>query len=170
MLRQIQLLVGTMMWSLVLLAVVLVFVLPVDDRLAAPPLWLLAAQFAAGGAIYLALESIGYRTPAIHPEDDQATATTTAVRALQSGTILRFALSEPIALASLAAAFVIDGGSVLCYATGAVVSVALIGYHAWPWSRPVDKTVASLERDGGRSYLREGLGLPPKLGGAIQEL
>jgi hypothetical protein len=169
MLRQTQILVGTMMWSLVLLAVVLVIALPEDDRFAAPPLWLLAAQFAAGGVIYVLLEQIGYRTVAINPESDQQSAMTAAIGAFNSGTILRFALSELVAIGSLATAFAIDGGSVIGYATGAVVSLALIGFHAWPWSRPVDKTVASLERDGGRSYLREKLGLPPKLGGAIQE-
>lgn len=170
MLRQIQTLVGTMMWSLVLLAVVLVIALPAEDRFAAPPLWLLAAQFAAGGAIFVLVESVGYRTAAVDPEADQQSAMVQAFAAFQSGTILRFSLSELVALASLAAAFVIDGGSVPGYATGAAVSLALIGYHAWPWSRPVDKTIASLERDGGRSHLRERLGLPPKLGGAIQEL
>jgi hypothetical protein len=170
MLRQIQTLVGTMMWSLVLLAVVLVIALPDDDRFAAPPLWLLAAQFGAGAVILVVLDHIGYRTAAIHVETDQQSAATQAVSAFQAGTILRFSLSELVAIGSLAAAFALDHGSVIGYATGAVVSLALIGFHAWPWSRPVDRTVASLERAGGRSHLREKLGLPPKLGGAIQEL
>ena len=119
MLRQIQTLVGTMMWSLVLLAVVLLIALPADDRFDAPPLWLLAAQFGAGAAIFLLVESIGYRTVAVDPETDQQGATTQAFAAFQTGTIVRFSLCE---------------------------------------------------RAGGRSYLRERLGLPPKLGGAIQEL
>ena len=170
MLRQIQLLAGAMMSSLVLLALVLVFAVTDDDRLAAPPMWLLAAQFAAGGAIFYLLEKIGYRTIAIDPEADESAAAADAYGAFQSGTIVRFSISEVVAMASVAAAFVIDSGGVTGYATGAVVSLALMGYHAWPWSRPVDRTVASLERDGGRSHLRDRLGLPPKLGGAIQEL
>ena len=170
MLRQLQVLVGAMMGSLVLLAMVLAIALPDQDRFAAPPLWLLAAQFGAGATIHVLLEKVGYVAPATHPEDDPQTAMVASVQAFQAGTIRRFALSEPIALASVAAAFVIDGGSVACYATGAVVSMALIGFHAWPWSRPIDRTVASLEREGGRSHLRERLGVPPKLGGAIQEL
>jgi hypothetical protein len=161
MLRQIQILVGTMMWSLVLLAVVLVIALPEDDRFTAPPLWLLAAQLGAGAVIHLLLEKVGYLTEAIDPEADQQSAMTQAFSAFQAGTILRFSVSEVVAIASLVAAFAIDDGSVIGYSTGAVVSLALIGFHAWPWSRPVDKTVASLERDGGHSYLREKLGLPP---------
>ena len=170
MLRPIQILVGTMMWSLGLLAVVLIIALPADDRFAAPPLSLLAVQFVAGGAIHALLETIGYRTPAIHPETDEPTAAMESYTAFQSRTILRSSLAELVAIGSLVAAFVIDDGGVLGYATGASISLALTAVHAWPWSRPVDKTVASLERDGGRSYLRDRLGLPPKLGGAIQEL
>ena len=170
MLRQIQVLAGAMMSSLVLLAVVVAFALPGDDRFAAPPMWLLAAQFGAGAGLFVLIEKVGYRTVALDPETDQQSATTQAFAAFQSGTIVRFALSEVVALGSLATAFVIDDGGVTGYATGAVVSLALMGYHAWPWSRPVDRTVAILERDGGRSHLREGLGLPHKLGGAVQEL
>lgn len=170
MLRQIQLLVGAMMSSLVVLAIVLVAALTDDDRFAAPPMWLLAAQFGAGAAIFLLLEAIGYRTIAIHPEADQAAAMSDAFGAFQSGTIMRFSLSELVALGSIVAAFAMDSGGVTGFATGALVSLALMGYHAWPWSRPIDKTIASLERDGGRSHLRDRLGLPPKLGGAIQEL
>ncbi len=170
MLRQIQLLTVAMMSSLVVLAVVVAVALPDDDRFAAPPLWLLAAQFGTGAALFALIETIGYRTVAVDPETDQQSAMTQAFAAFQSGTIVRFALSEVVAVGSLAAAFVIDDGGVTGYATGAVVSLALMGYHAWPWSRPVDKTVARLERAGGRSHLREGLGLPHKPGGAIQEL
>ena len=169
MLRQIQLLAGAMMSSLILIAVVVASAAPGDDRFAAPPMWLLAAQFGAGAALFVLIETFGYRTGAFDPETEQTT-TADALAAFQNGTIMRFALSEVVALGSLAAAFVIEEGGITGYATGAVVSLALMGYHAWPWSRPVDKTVAQLERDGGRSGLREGLGLPPKLSGAITEL
>ncbi len=169
MLRQLQTLVGAMMGSLVLLAVILVVALPDDDRFTAPPLWLLAAQFGAGAVIHVLLDNVGYRTAAIHVETDQQAATAQAFSAFQAGTILRFSLAELIAIGSLAIAFAHDDGSVIGYSTGAAVSLALIVFHTWPWSRPVDRTVASLERDGGRSYLRERLGMPPKLGGAIQE-
>jgi hypothetical protein len=170
MIQQIRTLVGALMSSLVLLGLVLAFALPAEDRFAAPPLWLVAAQVVAGGVVFALLESVGYRTAAIDPGVDRESAMTASGRAFQSGTIVRFALSEPIALASFAAVFVIDGGSVPGYATGAAISLALIGYHAWPWSRPIDKTIASLERAGGNSYLREKLELPPRMGGAIQEL
>ena len=113
MLRQLQTLVGTMMWSLVLLAIVLMIALPEEGRYAAPPLWLLAAQFGAGAVIHLLLDAIGYRTAAIHVETDEQSATTQAVSALQAGTILRFSISELVAIGSLASAFTLDHGSVI---------------------------------------------------------
>ena len=158
------------MWSLVLLAVVLVVVLPPDQRFTVPPPWLLAAQAGGGVACGVVLRLFGYRTPAIHVEERREVAAAAAVRAMQGGTILRFAIAEPIALGSLAAVFVVDGGSLTWYLSGAAVSLALIGFHAWPRARAVDRTVASLERAGGRSHLRETLGLPPRPSGAVQEL
>jgi len=170
MVRQTQMLVGSLMGSLVILAIVLVFVLPADHRFDAPPPWLLATQFLAGGIVHLVVESVGYRTPAIDAETDEATAAMESFAAYNSATILRFALAEVVALASFASAFVIEDGSVFFYVTGGIISLGLIGFHAWPWARPVDRTIASLERAGGRSHLRERLGLPPTVGGAIQEL
>jgi hypothetical protein len=169
MLRQIQLLVGSMMIALVLLAVVLVLALP-DDELAAAPLWLLAAQFAAGAVIHVVIESIGYRTPAIHVETDEATAADEAYNAFQSRTILRSSLAELVALGSVPFAFILDEGGITGFAIGAGVSLALAAVHAWPWNRPVAKTIASLEREGGRSHLREKLGLPTVVDGPVREV
>ena len=50
----------------------------------------------------------------------------------------------------------------------AAISPVLMAVHAWPGAGPIEKTRASLEREGGRSFLREQLGLAPV--GPIQEL
>ena len=156
------------MASLVMIAIALAVVFPESERFHSPPLWLVGAQVVAALMIHLLVEAIGYRAPAIHPEADPATAGTEAVRAFTAGTVLRVALCESIALASVAAAFLVDTGGYLGFLTGAAISLVLMAVHAWPGAGPVEKTVISLEREGGRSHLRERLGLGG--GGPIQEL
>ena len=168
MLRQVQTLVGAVMASLVVTAVVLSVAFPEGDRFEPPPLWLVGAQVAAAVVVHLLVESIGYRVPPLHVETDEATARSTSAQVFMSRTILRMGLCESIALASVAAAFLVDSGGYVGLLTGSAVSLVLVAGHAWPHAGPVDKTAASLERDGARSYLREQLGLGSP--GPVQEL
>lgn len=168
MLRQVQTVAGAVMGSLVMIAIALGIAFPEGERFDAPPLWLVAAQVLAAIVVHLAVEAIGYRAPAIHPETGEAEARTISARAFTSGTVLRVGLCESIALASVAAAFLVDSGGYAGFLTGAAISLALMAVHAWPGAGPIEKTLASLERDGGRSYLREQLGLGTV--GPIQEL
>ena len=167
MLRQVQTIVGAVMGSLVMIAIALGLAFPADERFDAPPLWLVAAQVLAAIAVHIVVEAAGYRTPAIHPETSEAEARATSARAFTSGTVLRVGLCESIALASVAAAFLVDPGGYAGFLTGAAISLVLMAVHAWPSSGPIEKTRASLERDGGRSFLREQLGQleEPGLGG-----
>ena len=87
-----------------------------------------------------------------------------------AGLVLRGALSESVAIASLALAFIVTEGPFVTYLGGAVVSLLLFALHAYPSERTISRTEASLERDGGTSYLRHRLGLPPASTGPIQEL
>lgn len=167
MLRQVQLVVGSVMSSLVVIAIALSTAFT-DDRFAAPPLWLLAVQVVAAVGIHLLVETIGYRTPALPPGTDAAEAGTTSSQALVRGTILRVAMCESIALASVAAAFVVEEGGYAGLLTGVVIALVLMAVHAWPRTAVVDRTAQSLERDGARSHLHERLGLAPQ--GPIQEL
>ena len=91
-----------------------------------------------------------------------------AAGAFTSRTIARLALCESIALASVAAAFIVDSGGYVGYLMGGAVSLVLLVVHVWPGEGTIGKTMTSLERDGARSYLREQLGLGPV--GPIQEL
>lgn len=171
MIAQQRTLVGSMMGSLVIIAIALYFVLVTPSHgLEAPPLWLAGAQVAAGIVAHLLVESVGYRAPAIPPGTPEGEARTRAAAAFTTGNILRFGLCESIALGSVAAAFVVESGGFVGYLTGAAVSLVLMAVHAWPGERPIGKIQASLERDGARSYLREQLGLDPRSYGPIREL
>jgi len=168
MISQLRTLASSMMGSLVMIAVALFFVLVTPtEELEAPPLWLLGAQVAAGVVVHLLVESVGYRARAIPPGTTETEARRLAGAAFTTGTVLRFALCESIAFASVAAAFLVESGGYAGYLTGAAVSLLLMAVHAWPGEGPVGKTQTSLERDGARSYLREQLGLGI---GPIQEL
>lgn len=160
-----RILTGALMGALVLIGVVLLFVLPIEET---PPLWVPLAQVAVGVGLHLALEAVGYRTPPLDPSLDDAAAAAQATMRYQAGTILRFALCEAIAIASIAMAFVLPVGGWLIYATGAVVSLVLMWVHVWPSARPVGRFADALEAGGQRSGLREAFGLSSP--GPIQRL
>jgi hypothetical protein len=119
----------------------------------------LLVQVLAGLAAHGLLEAIGYRTPPLAPDLSDEAAAAQARTRWQSGMILRFAVSEFIAIASIAAAFVLPDGDILTYLGGAVVSLVLMGVHVWPWARPVGKTADALEASGRASGLREAFGV-----------
>ncbi len=168
MLRQVQILVGAVMGSLVIAAIVLSVAFPAGERFDAPPLWLLGAQVAAAVVVHLEVGAIGYRTAALHVETTETEARRLSARAFNSGTVLRLGLCESVALGSVLAGFLIESGGYVVILTGAAISLVLMAVHAWPGDRPINKTVTSLERDGARSHLREQLGLGGV--GPIQEL
>ena len=160
-----RILAASLMGALVVMGVALAFVLPAGGSL---PVVVPVAQVAAGVVVHLLLEAVGYRLPALptHLTDEEA-----AVQARtrwQTGMVLRFAMAEFIAIASIAAAFVLTDGDILVYLGGAVVSLVLMAIHVWPWSRPVGRTAAALEAGGKRSGLRETFGLADP--GPIQPL
>ncbi len=160
-----RLVAGTLVSGLFVIGLALYFVLPSDE---APPVWVLAAQLAAGVAVHLAIEAIGYRAVPLDPSLDRDHAVAQGMVRYQAGMLLRFALAESIAIASIALAFVLSEGGFLTYAGGAVVALVLMGVHVWPWARPVGKAADQLEAGGQQSRLREVFGLPEP--GPIQRL
>ena len=150
-----RILSGSLMAALVFFGFALFFVLGADDT---PPLWVPLAQVAAGVAVHVLLETVGYRIPPLDTDLSDADAQQAARGRWQTSMMLRFALSEVIALLSLAAAFVLDGG-VWTYLGGAVVSLALMAVHVWPGARPVGRVADALEASGRQSHLREEFGL-----------
>lgn len=164
-------LAGALMSALVFLPVALYFVLgTAEGALETPSLLVLAAPVVAGIGIHVLLEAVGYRTAAITPGTPDEEARKSALAHFQSAMVLRFALTEGIAFASIGLAFVVSEGGYLLVLLGCATSLALMALHVWPGARPVDKTAASLEREGAQSRLREAFGLETRPGGAIQQL
>jgi len=160
-------LAGSLIGAVVLVGVALAMVLPAPEP-GPGALVVLAVQVAAGVVAHLLLEAIGYRTPPLSSDLTDADAATQARTRWQSLMIMRFAITESIAIASIAAAFALADGSILTYLGGAAVSLALMLVHVWPGARPVGKVADALEADGRRSGLRESFGLSSS--GAIQRL
>ena len=171
MLLQLRILAGALMGALLVIGVALYLVLSATSDVGElPPLWVVGAQIAAGGSMHYLLEATGYRTSAVPAGTPREDAEPRALVAFQSALIRRFAFSEFIAMASVVVAFVIHQGQFLAYVSGAFVSLALMIVHVFPWTRPIARTAASLDRDGGRSYLLEALGLPGPEAGPIQRI
>ena len=169
--QQYSVLAGTLMAALVIIPVALWFVFSgTDDALAVPSPLLLAAPLVAGVVLHLLIEAVGYRTAAITPGTPDEEARRTALMHFVSALVRRFALSEAIALISIALAFVVEEGGYVLVLLGCATSLVLMVVHVWPGARPVNRTAASLERDGARSGLREAFGLESQPGGAIQQL
>lgn len=168
MLRQVQILAGAVIGSVVMTAFVLGVAFSSNERFDGPPLGLVVVQVALAGVVHLLVESIGYRAKPLHVETTEAEARVESARAFTSGTVVRLGLCEAIALGSVVAAFLVDSGGYVLILTGSAVSLVLLAVHAWPSDGAIAKTVMSLERNGARSYLREQLGLGPV--GPIQEL
>lgn len=151
-----RVLAASLMGALVVMGVALAVVLPPEGSLSVT---VLLVQVLAGVAAHGLLEAIGYRTPPLAPDLTDEAATAQARTRWQSGMILRFAVSEFIAIASIAAAFVLPDGDILTYLGGALVSLVLMGVHVWPWARPVGRTADALEASGRASGLREAFGV-----------
>lgn len=160
-----RILAGSLMSALVFIGLALFFVLPPTGTV---PVVALLVQLAAGVAVHLALDAIGYRVPPIAPGSTEEGAAAEARQRWQATMILRFALAEVIAILSVAAAFVLPDGDVVVYLGGAAVSLVLIAVHVWPGARPVGKVASALEAQGARSGLREAFGFSPE--GPIQRL
>lgn len=152
----VRILAASLMGALVVMGVALSVVLPPEGS---PSIVVLLAQLVAGVLVHLLLEAIGYRTPPLATDLTDEEAAAQARTRWQSGMILRSAVSELIAIASIAAAFVLPDGDIVVYLGGALVSLALMVVHVWPWARPVGRTAEALEAGGKRSGLREALGV-----------
>ena len=151
-----RVLAASLMGALVVMGVALAVVLPPEGSMSVT---VLLVQVVAGLAAHGLLEAIGYRTPPLAPDLTDEAAAAQARTRWQSGMFLRFAVSEFIAIASIAAAFVLPDGDILTYLGGAVVSLVLMGVHVWPWARPVGRTADALEASGRASGLREAFGV-----------
>jgi hypothetical protein len=150
-----RIMAGSLMGALVVIGVALSTILPGGGV----SLVVVLVQVVAGLAAHGLLEAVGYRMPPLTAGLTDEDAAAQARTRWQTGMILRFAISEFIAIASIAAAFVLEDGTIWTYLVGALVSLVLMGVHVWPWARPVGRTADALEAAGKRSGLRETFGV-----------
>lgn len=166
-----MILAGALMLALVIIPVALYFVVSTDEEaLQMPSLALLVALPVAGVLVHVAVEAVGYRTQPIAPGTPEDEARSQSVARWQAQMVQRFALCEVIAIVSIALCFVVSPGGYVLTLVGCATSLVLMAVHVFPWSRPVNRFTDSLEKDGARSGLPEAFGMPPRSGGAIQEL
>lgn len=168
-LMALRILVGSLMSGLVFITIALWFVLESTEGTFDVTLGVLV-PVVLGVLSHGASLALGYRAPAIAPGTPREQAEETSRTAFQAATILRFALSEVVAIVGIAAAFVLPSGGFTTYLVGALVSLGLIWWHCWPDERVFTTMQRVLERDGGTSYLREAYGKTPLGGGAVERL
>lgn len=163
MLRTLKGLVLAVMSALVVIGIALALVIEPSgsDELFASPWAPIAGVVVLGGVLFVVIDVIGYRAEPISPTASPEEAVTHATAALQNSTMLRLALADSVAIISVALAFLVTEDGLYVYLVGAVLSLALLGFHVFPWQRPLARVDAALEREGAASPLRAELGLPP---------
>ncbi|MDP3894231.1 hypothetical protein [Nocardioides sp.] len=146
----------SLMSALVAIVVALFFVVPADERGTVVPLLLALAVLAAVGQHGL-VGLLGYRTPAIPPATPRAEAAERAVGAWRTGMVLRFVLIEAVPIAFVVIALVADEGGYFALVVATVAALVLAWLHVYPREATVRRVEEHLDREGGRSHLREAL-------------
>lgn len=132
-----------------------------DDRFASPEPWAAGIVAVAGAVAAVAVLSVGFRSVAIKPGTPSGEAARTAALAFQSGTILRFALSELPMIVALVLAFVVTEGGYLTYLLGMAIALVLMLLFVLPSDSSIARAQRSLEREGAVVPLREHLYADP---------
>ncbi|WP_020575592.1 hypothetical protein [Actinopolymorpha alba] len=122
---------------------------------AEPALWAPVAILVLALAAFVLAESVGFAVPAIPAGTPREEAQGTAVNAWRARTMLRFAIVETVPMIGLVLSFVTL--SRWPYLLALVLGLPLLAYELLPTRRTIAKLQAQLERDGGVSYLPEGL-------------
>jgi len=123
----------------------------------APAAWVFVVVIVLGIVSATLVQMFGYRLPAISPNADPAQARRTGLEAYQKSMFLRFALSEAVAIISIALTFSSHSNNILPYVLGAVISFVLMAYHVWPTEGLISRVQRKLDRNGGRSDLANAL-------------
>lgn len=154
MIQQLRIMVLAVVTGVVAMGVVLHVVLAPDtDAYAFPSAAALGFLGVAALVANTTMVLVGYRTTAVAP----ATQRTNHTGAFQSTTILRLAFAETSAIVGALLAFVVPAGGMVLYLLGAAVTLAAMALHVYPSDATIDRVRRSLEREGGKSYLREDL-------------
>lgn len=161
--QRFRVLVGSLMGALFIFLLVLGLALGFEGY---PPVAVAAGLGALAVVVHLTVGLVGYQAVPVLPEATPRVAVDSSVAAFQSGTVLRFALCESVAIIALVASFVVDPHTAMTYLVGMTLSLVLMAWHVWPSERLVARVERSLDRAGGRSRLTETLFARPS-GGAL---
>lgn len=160
-LRAFRVLAAALMGALVFIGVALSFTVgghqtdrngnPVHTH--APGVSMYAIIVALGVLAAVLVQTFGYRIPALAPNLDSSAARATALRAYQRSMLLRFALSESVAIVAIALLFADRSNTILPYLVAALIAELLLAYHVWPSAGLISRVQQRLDRNGGRSDL-----------------
>jgi F0F1-type ATP synthase membrane subunit c/vacuolar-type H+-ATPase subunit K len=157
--RSTRMLVSVLAGSVVLWGVVMSFIFPSSEF---PPIWVPLTFGALAVISHLLSRTVGFRLKPIPAGTLPTEAMPTALAAFQSSLIIRFVLSESVAIIALVLSFIVVPQTWTTYLIGGVPSLILFAVNVWPSTALISKVQQQLDREGGRSFLADALlGLTP---------
>lgn len=156
---------AALMAAVVLIGIALAFVVGGSEKnrqgqvvhTHAPGLWMYVVILAVGAIAAIVVQVFGYRIPALSPDLEPAAARTAALQRYQQTMILRFALSESVAIIAIALLFSGHSNTILPYVLAAVVAELLMAYHVWPSRNLIERVQRRLIRNGAQFNLANAL-------------
>ncbi len=153
------------MSALVVIAIALYFAVGKGDRTRngrtvdthAPAAWVFVLIVVLGLIAATVVQFAGYRVPAVSPDAEPTQGRRVGLQAYQQTMFFRFAVSESVAIISIALTFSSRSDNILPYLVGAVISFGLMAYHVWPGDALISRIQQKLDRNGGRSDLANAL-------------
>jgi hypothetical protein len=157
--QTLQILIGFQASSLVVFGIVLHFALPNGDY---PPIWVPSVLGSLAVISHLISRTVGFNLKPVPAGAPPTEAIAMARAAFYASAILRFALSELVAIVALSLSFAVLPASWMTYLIGAVLTSILLWLNVWPSPAVISRAQQRLDRDGGQSLLRDTLlGLAP---------
>lgn len=157
-LRMMRMIVATYLAVIPLMGVAMSFVVPAEDPWGMPDVLGLALPVAVGVAAWAGIVTVGLRVPPL-PASHVEVAPGAGASVYQSTMFVRMALATAPALVSIALLFALPHATMITFAIGAVISLALLAVYAYPNRYNAGLVERRLDSAGARSRLAEGLGL-----------
>lgn len=162
-LRMMRMIVATYLAVIPLMGVVMAFVVPAEDPWGMPDVLGLALPVVVGVAAWAGIVTVGLRVPPL-PASHVEVAPGAGASVYQSTMFVRMALATAPALVSIALLFALPHATMITFAIGAVISLALLAVYAYPNRYNARLVERRLDSAGARSRLAEGfvLGRSPE--------